>query len=110
MSISRWTTGPRRSSPRRAPGTRGPRPAEERVVQAIKLARELGSKFDATDRTATPCCNRRGQETRHVVQYLADSGVALNARNLRGRRPWQTLAPLAPAKGSGEATFNDTTI
>jgi hypothetical protein len=43
-----------------------------------------------------------------VVQFLADSGAALNARNAQGQTPLAvTLAPLAPAKGSGEATFNE---
>jgi hypothetical protein len=43
-----------------------------------------------------------------VVQFLADSGAPVNARNARRQTPLAvTLAPLAPAKGSGEATFNE---
>jgi hypothetical protein len=78
-------------------------------VQAIKLARELGSKIDATDHngnTVLHIAAVRRLDT--VVQFLADSGAALNARNAQGQTPLAvTLAPLAPAKGSGEATFNE---
>jgi ankyrin repeat protein len=93
----------------RRQGREGRGLSEDRVVQAIKLARELGSTFDAIDRngnTVLHIAAVRRLDT--VVQFLADNGAALNARNLQGLTPLAvTLAPLAPAKGSGEATFNE---
>ena len=93
----------------RRQGREGRGLSEERVVQAMKRARELGSRFDATDRngnTVLHIAAVRRLDT--VVQFLADSGVPLNAKNAQGQTPLAaTLAPLAPAKGSGEATFNE---
>jgi ankyrin repeat protein len=93
----------------RRQGREGRGLSEERVVQAMKRASELGSRFDATDRggnTVLHIAAVRRLDT--VVQFLADSGVPLNAKNAQGQTALAvTLAPLAPAKGSGEATFNE---
>jgi hypothetical protein len=43
-----------------------------------------------------------------VVQFLVGIGADLQTRNLKGQTPLAaTLAPLPPAKGSGEATFEE---
>jgi uncharacterized protein len=93
----------------RRQGREGRGLAENRIVQAMKLAIELGSKVDGMD--------QNGDTTLHVaavrrldtvVQFLVESGAAINAVNNKGQTPLAaTLAPLPPAKGSGEATFNE---
>jgi hypothetical protein len=93
----------------RRQGRQGRGPSEDRIVRAIQLAVELGSRLDATD--------ARGDTVMHVaavrrlnivVRSLATIGAPLNARNHRGETPLAaTLAPVPPAKGSGEATFEE---
>ena len=93
----------------RRQGREGRGLSEDRIIQAMKLAVQLGSKLNATDQqgnTVLHVAAVRRLDT--VVQFLADSGAPLNAKNLQGQTPLAlTLAPLAPAKGSGEATFNE---
>jgi ankyrin repeat protein len=93
----------------RRQGREGRGLAENRIVEAMKLAIELGSKLDAVDSngdTALHIAAVRRLET--VVQFLVEAGAAINAANNRGQTPLAvTLAPLPPAKGSGEATFNE---
>jgi uncharacterized protein len=93
----------------RRQGREGRGLSEDRVVQAMKVARELGSKIDATDHSGNTVLHiAAARRLDTVVQFLADSGAALNARNAQGQTPLAvTLAPLAPAKGSGEATFTE---
>ena len=75
----------------------------------MRLAIELGSKLDAVDSngdTALHIAAVRRLDT--VVQFLVKAGAPINAANNQGRTPLAvTLAPLPPAKGSGEATFNE---
>jgi len=93
----------------RRQGRQGRGPNEERIVQAMKLAAELGSKLDAVDaegNTVLHVAAVRRMNT--VVQYLAGAGTDLKAVNRKGQTPLAaTLAPLPPAKGSGEATFEE---
>jgi ankyrin len=93
----------------RRQGRQGRGPSEERIVQAMKLAMELGSSVNGVDEkgdTALHVAAVRRLNT--VVEYLAGAGAALNPKNLRGQTPLAaTLAPLPPAKGSGEATFEE---
>ena len=43
-----------------------------------------------------------------VVQFLADKGAAINARNHMGQTPLAAvLVPVPPAKGAGQATFDE---
>jgi ankyrin repeat protein len=93
----------------RRQGRQGRGPSEERIVQAMKLAVELGSRLDGIDaqgNTALHVAAVRRLNT--VVQALAGIGADLQAKNLKGQTPLAaTLAPLPPAKGSGEATFEE---
>jgi uncharacterized protein len=93
----------------RRQGREGRGLAESRIVEAMKLAIELGSKLDAVDSngdTALHIAAVRRLDT--VVQFLVKAGAPINAANNQGQTPLAvTLAPLPPAKGSGEATFNE---
>jgi ankyrin repeat protein len=93
----------------RRQGREGRGLAENRIVEAMKLAIELGSKLDAVDsngNTALHIAAVRRLET--VVQFLVEAGAPINAANNKGLTPLaMTLAPLPPAKGSGEATFSE---
>jgi ankyrin len=93
----------------RRQGRQGRGPSEERIVQAMKLAIELGSTLDAVDAEGNTVMHVAAvRRLNRVVQFLADAGVNLNAANLKGQTPLAaTLAPLPPAKGSGEATFEE---
>jgi uncharacterized protein len=93
----------------RRQGREGRGLSETRIVQAMKLAIELGSRFEGVDKngdTALHIAAIRRLDT--VVQFLVETGAAINAVNIKGQTPLAaTLAPLPPAKGSGDATFNE---
>jgi ankyrin repeat protein len=93
----------------RRQGREGRGLAENRIVEAMRLAIELGSKLDAADSngdTALHIAAVRRLDT--VIQFLVKAGAPINAANNQGRTPLAVaLAPLPPAKGSGEATFNE---
>jgi hypothetical protein len=93
----------------RRQGRQGRGPSEERIVQAIKLAIELGARLDDVDAVGDTVMHVAAvRRLNRVVQFLADAGAAVNATNLRGQTPLAaTLAPVPPAKGSGEATFEE---
>jgi ankyrin repeat protein len=88
---------------------RGGRSVEARVVDAIKLAVELGGKVNAANNnldTALHMAAARRLDT--VVQFLADSGARINARNKSGQTPLAVvLVPVPPAKGAGQTTFDE---
>ena len=93
----------------RRQGRQGRGPSEERIVQAMKLAIELGSTLDAVDAEGDTVMHVAAvRRLNRVVQFLAEAGVNLNTTNLKGQTPLAaTLAPVPPAKGSGEATFEE---
>jgi ankyrin repeat protein len=88
---------------------RGGKFAENRIVEAMKLAIELGAKINtpnADGDTALHFAATRRLDT--VVQYLAASGATLNARNHKGQTALAaTLEPVPPARGAGQATFDE---
>jgi ankyrin repeat protein len=88
---------------------RGGRLAENRVVEAMKLAIELGTKINTPNidgDTALHFAATRRLDL--VVQFLVDSGATVNARNLKGQTALAaTLVPVPPAKGAGQATFDE---
>ena len=88
---------------------RGGRFAENRVVEAMKLAMELGATVKATTvdgDTALHFAATRRLDL--VVQFLVDSGAPVNAKNNKGQTPLAaTLVPVPPAKGAGQATFDE---
>lgn len=88
---------------------RGGRFAETRIVQALKLAMELGAKVTTPNTdgdTALHFAATRRLDT--VVQFLVDSGATVNAKNNKGQTPLAaTLVPVPPAKGAGQATFEE---
>ena len=88
---------------------RGGRFAENRVVDAIKVAIELGGNLNTANRdgdTAMHFAATRRLDT--VVQFLADKGAAVNAKNQLGQTPLAAvLVPVPPAKGAGQATFDE---
>jgi ankyrin repeat protein len=88
---------------------RGGRFAENRVVDAIKVAIELGGNLNTANRdgdTAMHFAATRRLDT--VVQFLADQGAAVNAKNQLGQTPLAAvLVPVPPAKGAGQATFDE---
>jgi hypothetical protein len=88
---------------------RGGRFAENRLVQAMKLAMELGAKATTSNRdgdTALHFAATRRLDT--VVQFLVESGAPVNARNNEGQTPLAaTLSPIPPAKGAGQVTFDE---
>jgi ankyrin repeat protein len=88
---------------------RGGRSAENRVVEAMKVAIELGGKVQATtvdgDNALHFAATRRLDL---VVQFLVENGAPVNARNNKGQTPLAaTLVQLPPAKGAGQATFDE---
>jgi ankyrin repeat protein len=88
---------------------RGARFAEDRIVQAMKVAIELGSDIRRTNSagdTALHMAATRRLDT--VVQFLADNGAAVNAKNKQGRTALAaTLVPVPAARGAGQATFDE---
>jgi ankyrin repeat protein len=88
---------------------RGGRFAEARVVEAIKLAIELGTKVNTPNNdgdTALHFAATRRLDS--VVQFLADNGAAVNARNKKQQTPLAAvLVPVPPARGAGQATFDE---
>jgi len=88
---------------------RGGRSVEARIVEAIKLAVELGGNVNASNGnldTALHMAAARRLDT--VVQFLADSGARVNARNKTGQTPLAVvLVPVPPAKGAGQTTFDE---
>jgi ankyrin len=88
---------------------RGGRFAENRVVEAMKVAIELGARVTTPNidgDTALHFAATRRLDT--VVQFLVDSGAALNAKNNKGQTALAaTLVPVPPAKGAGQATFDE---
>ena len=89
--------------------TRGGRAAEDSIVSAMKLAMELGARVTTPNidgDTALHFAATRRLDT--VVQFLVDSGATVNARNNQGQTPLAaTLAPVPPAKGAGQVTFDE---
>jgi hypothetical protein len=88
---------------------RGGQSAENRVVDAMKLALELGANVKSTNRSGDTALHFAATKRLDlVVQFLVDRGAAVNARNNLGRTPLAaTLVPLPPAKGAGQATFDE---
>ena len=88
---------------------RGGRSAENRVVDAMKLALELGANVKSTNRSGDTALHFAATKRLDlVVQFLVDRGAAVNARNNLGRTPLAaTLVPVPPAKGAGQATFDE---
>jgi ankyrin repeat protein len=88
---------------------RGGRFAEARVVEAVKLAMELGSHVNTANNdgdTALHFAATRRLDS--VVQFLADNGAAINAKNKMRQTPLAAvLVPVPPAKGAGQATFDE---
>jgi ankyrin len=93
----------------RRQGRQGRGPSEERIVQAIQLAVEQGSILDAVDADGNTVLHVAAvRRLNTVVQAVAAMGASLQAKNVKGQTPLAaTLAPLPPAKGSGEATFEE---
>lgn len=81
----------------------GDKVSETRVVEAVKLAAQLGTPVnhvDANGDTALHIAATRRRDA--IVQALADSGAALNVRDHDGLTPLAAaLKPPASAKGSG---------
>jgi ankyrin repeat protein len=88
---------------------RGGRFAENRVVEAMKVAIELGGKLKTPNTdgdTALHFAATRRLDT--VVQFLVDNGAEVNAKNAKGQTPLAAvLVPVPPAKGAGQATFDE---
>jgi ankyrin repeat protein len=88
---------------------RGGRSAEARIIDAMKTAIELGSRVNTPNHdgdTALHFAATRRLDT--VVQFLADHGAAVNARNAMKQTPLAAvLVPIPPAKGAGQATFDE---
>ena len=68
---------------------------EDRVLAAVKAAVELGEEVNATNQagdTALHSAAALGYDT--VVQFLADNGAQINAKNKRGLTPLGALTTL----------------
>jgi ankyrin repeat protein len=85
---------------------------ENRIVQTIQLAIELGSDIKGASRdgdTALHVAAKRRLDT--VIEFLIDHGAPVNARNGKGQTPLAVaLAPVPPAKGAGQQTFDEYTF
>jgi ankyrin repeat protein len=81
----------------------GDKVPELRVVQAVKLAAQLGTPVDHADANGDTALHIAATRRRDaIVQALADSGAALNVRDHDGLTPLAAaLKPPASAKGSG---------
>jgi hypothetical protein len=88
---------------------RGARFAEERIVEAMKVAIELGSDIGRTNSVGDTALHMAATRRLDiVVQFLVDNGAAVNARNMQGRTALAaTLVPVPPARGAGQATFDE---
>ena len=76
---------------------------ETQVVQALKLAIKLGAQVNQADPNGDTALHVAATRRRDaLVQALADSGAALDAKNHDGETPLTVaLKPPPPAKGSG---------
>jgi len=81
----------------------GDKVPETRVVQAVKLAAQLGTPVDHADANGDTALHIAATRRRDaIVQALADSGATLNVRDHDGLTPLAAaLKPPASAKGSG---------
>jgi hypothetical protein len=88
---------------------RGGRLAENRVVEAMKLAIELGTKINTPNLDGDTALHFAGTRRLDlVVKFLVDNGATVNARNVKGQTALAaTLVPVPPAKGAGQATFDE---
>ena len=82
----------------------GPHLGEAQVVDAIKLAVQLGASVNQTDPKGDTALHVAATRRRDlIVQALVDSGAALGASNQDGETPLAAaLKPPPPAKGSGK--------
>ena len=88
---------------------RGIRVTEARALAAVKLAVELGVNVNRANQdgdTALHIAATRRLDS--IIQFLAASGAALDVRNNRGETPLAiALKQPPPAKGAGQATFDE---
>jgi len=83
--------------------------AENRIVQAMQLAIELGSNLNGANHDGDMALHVAAKRRLDaVIQFLADHGAPVNARNHNGQTPLAVaLAPVPPAKGAGQQTFDE---
>jgi ankyrin repeat protein len=88
---------------------RGSRFAENRVVEAMKVAIELGATITARNLSGDTALHFAAtRRLDQVVQFLVDRGAPVNATNNGGHTPLAaTLAPVPAAKGAGQTTFDE---
>jgi len=88
---------------------RGGRSAENRVIDAMTLALELGANVKSTNLSGDSALHFAATRRLDlVVQFLVDRGATVNATNNQERTPLAaTLVPVPPAKGAGQATFDE---
>lgn len=87
----------------------GPRVPESRAVETIALAISLGTPVNQASLSGDTALHVAATRRRDaVLQALVDHGAALNARNAKGETPLTAaLTPPPPAKGAGQAVFDD---
>jgi hypothetical protein len=65
------------------------RVTESAALEAVRLALELGVDVNAADQYGDTALHAAAyQGMRSIVQFLADSGARLDARNTFGETPW----------------------